>query len=147
MNRIQQSVSVAAPLERVWDALVDFEARPSWSSRVKKVQILGGGPLQEGSHIEIQVDRNRFTPTVIEMRQGERLALQVRGPGFRAIHVYEVRPAGNQTTLLLGAQYGGIVGGLMGRLMRGSVSKDLADELAAIKSAAEAGQRNTILPP
>ncbi|MBI2935456.1 MAG: SRPBCC family protein [Chloroflexi bacterium] len=139
METLKQSIPVASAPERVWEAVVDFEARPRWSPRVKMAQVLGGGPLREGSRIALQIDGNRLTPTVIEMRRPERLVLEVRGPGFRGVHVYEVHTAGDHTTLTLAAQYGGVLGLLMGRFMRGSVRRDLADELAAIKRAAEAG--------
>ncbi|MSQ32946.1 MAG: polyketide cyclase [Dehalococcoidia bacterium] len=137
MATVQDVITVAAPVERVWEALVDFEARPRWSPRVKEARILDGGPLKVGSRIRLHVDRDRFTPVVVELRPRERLALLVKGPGFHARHAYELRAAGEATTVTMSAQLGGLLGTLAQQFMRGSVRRDLADELAAIKRAAE----------
>jgi hypothetical protein len=140
MSSIQESLTIVAPVERVWEAVVDFEARPRYSPRVKEARILDGGPLREGSRIRLHVDRDRFTPTVMELRLRERLVLLVKGPGFHARHTYELRAAGVATTVTMSAQLGGFLGALAGRFMSGSVRRDLTDELAAIKCAAEAAR-------
>lgn len=139
MGVIQQSLRVTAPPDRVWDAVVDFEARPRWEPRVKEARIEGGGPLREGSRIRLKVDRDRFTSTVVEMRSSQRLTLLVKGPGFRVHHIYDLHPEGDITNVTLTGQYHGIIGGLVTRFMSGSLRRDLTDELAAIKRAAEAG--------
>ena len=135
---IAESVIVAAPPDKVWDAVVDFEARPHWEPRVKEAQIIGGGPLQEGSRIRLKVDRDRFTSTVVELRPEERLSLLVKGPGFRVNHIYELNAREDGTEVTMTGEYQGIIGKLAVRFMRGSVRRDLVDELAAIKRAAEA---------
>ncbi|MBI2856281.1 MAG: SRPBCC family protein [Chloroflexi bacterium] len=137
MVTIKESVLVASTPERVWSAVVDFEARPQWSSRVKEAHVLDGAPLREGSRILLVVGRDRFTATVVEIRPQERLALLVKGPGFRVNHVYELRPSGDGTDVALAGEYGGIIGRLAARFMGGSVRRDLVEELAAIRSSAE----------
>ena len=135
---ITESVVVAASPDTVWDAVVDFEARPHWEPRVKEAQIIGGGPLQEGSRIRLKVDRDRFTSTVVELRPEERLSLLVKGPGFRVNHIYELHAREDSTKVTMTGEYRGVIGKLVVRFMRGSVRRDLVDELAAIKQAAEA---------
>ncbi len=137
MPALEESVMVQAPLERVWEAVVDFEGRPKHSPRVKEARLLDGPPLRVGSHIRLVVDRNTFTPVVLAMQPGERLTLVMKGPGFRATHEYQLRARGGKTEVTLAAQYGGLMGGLFGGLMKGSVRRDLTEELAAIKEAAE----------
>ena len=138
MGRVQEDVLVDAPPDRVWNEVVDFEARPLWAPRVKQARIVDGGPLKEGSRIRLKIGRDRFTPTVVEIRPPGRLTLLVRGPGFRVNHVYELRPAGDTTSLTLTGHYSGLIGRLVARFMRRSVRRDLTDELAALKRAAEA---------
>ena len=122
----------------MWDAVVDYEARPRWSPRVKEARILGGPPLRQGSRIRLRIGRDRFRATVVEMRPPELLSLEVRGPGFRVSHTYELQPSGDQTGLTLTALFRGLIGRLVARFMRSSVSRGLIDELAAIRAAAEA---------
>ena len=139
MRNVQESLVVAALPGRVWDAVVDFEERPRWAPRVKEARIVDGGPLKEGSRIRLKIGRDRFTATVVEINPPERLMLLARGPGLRVNHVYELRPAGDSTSLTLTGHYGGLVGSLVARFMGRSVRRYLTDELHAIKRASEAG--------
>lgn len=138
MAKYRESVTVSAPVQRVWRAVVAFEERPRYSSRVKQAEVIGGGPLKAGSAVRLQVDRDRFTPTVTAMDEGRSLTLLVKGPGFRASHHYEVGAVGDATELSLSGEFGGLLGGIFTALMRSSVRRDLRDELSAIKAAAEA---------
>jgi hypothetical protein len=138
MAKYRESIAVSAPPERAWRAVVAFEERPRYSSRVKEAEVIGGGPLKVGSTIRLQVDRDRFTPSVTAMDEGRALTLVVKGPGFRATHHYGLQAKGGTTELSLTGQFGGLLGGIFAILMGNSVRRDLRDELAAIKAAAEA---------
>lgn len=137
MGAMRESTTISAGPQRVWEAVVDFEARPKWEPRVKQASIVGGGPLREGSRIRLRVDRDTFTSTVVAIEPPGRLVLVVKGPGFRVTHSYELRPEPGGTTLALVGDYQGLMGRLVARFMRKSIHRDLTDELAAIKRAAE----------
>ncbi|MBI4312296.1 MAG: SRPBCC family protein [Chloroflexi bacterium] len=137
MPSLQESVTVNAPADKVWEAVVDFEGRPKYSSRVKEAKLLDGAPLREGSRIRLVVDRNAFTPVVQGIQPKERLTLLVKGPGFNATHEYRLAAQGGAVQVTIAARYGGLMGGVFGGLMKGSFQRDLVDELAAIKKAAE----------
>ena len=137
VGTIQESTLIAASPDRVWKAVVDFQARPRWSPRVKEALILDEGPLQVGSRIKLTVDRDRFTSTVVELHPPERLVLLVKGPGFRVTHSYQLRPSENKTEVTMSGEYGGLIGAMVVRFMQRSLRRDLTDELAAIKGAAE----------
>ncbi len=139
MPKIQDSVTVSAPIEKVWEVVTDFEARPKWAPRVQEVEILGGGPLKEGSDIRIQVGRRAFIPKVVELRPRERLVLRAGGAAVKADHIYEVASSGDGSTLTLTAQYGGPLGAIFGLLLRKQTRRDIADELSAMKRAIESG--------
>ncbi len=137
MESIEQSIMVAAPPERVWDVVTDWEARPRWAPRVEKAEILGGGPIRKGSRIRIQVEDRRFTPRVVEIHPPERLVIQIGSFAVRVRHTYEVRPDNGETILTLGVEYGGMFGGIVGRKMLGSSNRELDEELADLKRAVE----------
>ena len=137
MGDVRESITVAAPPGHVWDSTVDYESRPRWAPRVKKATIVDGGPLREGSRIRLHIGRDRFTARVVEFQPPRRLSLLVKGPGFRVNHVYELTPNQEATELVLTGRFRGVVGSLVARFMRGTVQRDLTDELAAIKAAAE----------
>ena len=138
MSLIEKSTVVDRPPRQVWDAVVDYESRPNWSPRVTDAKIIDGPPLQEGSRIRLHIGRHRFTARVVTFRPGERLSLLVKGPGFQATHTYLLSPSGNGTEVRMTGEFRGILGRLAARFMRGSVERDLTDELSAIKTSAEA---------
>ncbi len=137
MGTIQETTLIEGSQEQVWKAVVDFPARPHWSPRVKEARFLDEGPLQVESRIRLKVDRDRFTSTVVEMHPPERLVLLVKGPGFRVTHSYQLRRKEDKTEVTMSGDFGGLIGKLVVRFMRRSVRRDLTDELAAIKGAAE----------
>ncbi len=137
MGTIAEKIEVNAPLKPVWDAVIDFEARPKWEPRVKEAKVLDNGPLREGSRIRLRVDRDRFTATVVQIEPEKRLVLLVKGPGFRVHHSYALSSGGVGTVVSMTGEYHGLVGALVTRFMRGSLRRDLVDELTAIKHAAE----------
>ena len=137
MGTIQENSLVSAQPEQVWNAVIDFPSRPRWSPRVKQGQLLDEGPLREGSRIRLQVDCDRFTSTVVEIRALQQLRLLVKGPGFRVYHTYQLQPSGDKTEASITGDYGGLIGSLVVGFMQRSLRRDLTDELAAIKGAAE----------
>lgn len=139
MGVIVETTTIPGELQRVWDAMVDFESRPRWEPRVKEASILGGKPLREGSCIDLRVDRGRVIVTVAAIEPPTRIVLLVKGPGFRVTHGYELSPEQGGTKLVMRGDYRGLIGRLVVRLKRGSVQRDLIDELTAIKRSVEAG--------
>ena len=137
MAQLTEQIVVNAPLDKTWNAVLGFDSRPKWSPRVKQSQIIGGSPLQVGSKIRLQVDRSRFTPVVAEIVLKERLNLLLGGPGSKGNHIYEFGEIQEGTAVSITGKYGGIVGVLVGWLMKDSFRKDVVEELQSIKSAAE----------
>lgn len=138
MPNITQSITVEAPPDRAWKAVVDFPSRSRYSPRIKKAEVLGGGPLRLGSQVQVQLDGDIFRPVVQEMVPGERLVLRLKGRIYDARHIYRVRPNGSGAQVVMTGAYGGLLGGLVALMMDRSFRRDLKDELAAIKAAAEA---------
>ena len=46
---IRTSISVAAPIERVWAILADIERQPTWMHDLKEVAVLSPGPIGVGT--------------------------------------------------------------------------------------------------
>ncbi|MSQ22147.1 MAG: hypothetical protein EXR53_02400 [Dehalococcoidia bacterium] len=138
MGTIQEVTLIAGSQDQVWKAVVDYPARTRWWPRVKEARLLDEGPLQVGSRIRLKVDKDQFTSTVVEVHPPERLVLLVKGPGFRVTHSYRLQPTGVKTEVTMSGEYGGLIGSLVVRFMQRSVRRDLTDELAALKGAAEA---------
>lgn len=46
---IRTSISVAAPIERVWAILADIEGQPAWMHDLKDVEVISAGPIGVGT--------------------------------------------------------------------------------------------------
>ncbi|MBM3941181.1 MAG: hypothetical protein FJ318_09975 [SAR202 cluster bacterium] len=134
---LQATLLIAAPPKQAWRALLDFPSRERHSRRVQQVDLIGEGPLRVGSRFKLKVDGRTLMPEVAEMMELQRLALRITAPGMSIDHVYELRAIGGDTSVTIVGRYGGVFGSVMGKLMPRSFLRDLEDELAAIKSAAE----------
>jgi hypothetical protein len=67
MKELRKEVAIAAPPERVWEVLTDFESYPSWNPFI---QSIAGRPA-EGEQLEVRIAppggrAMRFRPTVLE---------------------------------------------------------------------------------
>jgi hypothetical protein len=76
---------------------------------------------------------------VVTIDPPNHLSLLVKGPGFRVNHNYLLAARDDSTEVTITGDYGGLIGGFVSRFMRGSITRDLVDELAAIKRASEPG--------
>ena len=130
-------VHLACPPEHAWAAVTDFPSRAAWSERVKEASVEDGALLRIGSRVRIKVDRRSFVLSVEELDPPRRLGLLAKGPLFFARHTYDVGGEDGQATVELRAEYGGPLGAVMGKLMSGSIRRDLDDEFAAIRAEAE----------
>ena len=65
MGIVEPNLEVAAPADRVWEAVLDNEARPRWSPRVKEARFLDEEPVRIGTRVRRRIDRDRFTATVV----------------------------------------------------------------------------------
>ncbi|MEX2598731.1 MAG: SRPBCC family protein [Dehalococcoidia bacterium] len=137
-NRISVSVPVAAAVEAVWEAILDFESRSQYAPRIQKVRLPDGKPLREGSRIELQIGRRHLTPEVTSIDPAtHQLELSFTGPGFRSNHIYAVTGADDGASVTIAAEHGGAIGAFVAFLRPGSIRRDLGVEANAIKEQAE----------
>jgi uncharacterized membrane protein len=60
---IETLVVIDAPIERVWDEVVDVERQPRWMHDLRSVRVLTPGPLRVGSRAEGKVRAFGLTAT------------------------------------------------------------------------------------
>ena len=135
--RISEEIAVYASPERGWQAVADYPFRAIYSERARSAEIVGS-VLKPGAKIRLQIDRRAFTVTVASMRPPEYLETRFGIPVlFSGAHSYTVSSTAEGASVRIDGEFGGLLGSALTRLMRSSTARDLRDELAAIKAAAE----------
>jgi len=138
MRKFSISVEIQAPPERVWTVMSDVERWHEWTVSVKSIRRLDSGPLQIGSRAWIR--QPKLPPAlwkVSELDNGRSLTWVSGSPGIRVLgkHSVEPTPTGSRATLSI--HFGGVLGSLFGRLLRGLNEQYLAWEAAGLKRRSE----------
>jgi hypothetical protein len=137
---LEQTVRIDAAPERVWAVLVDVERWPSWTTSVKKLECIDGGPLALGSRARLWL-KGAFgatTWTVTKFTDGRSFTWTSRAlPEFTSIGDHELTPDGDATNVLLRVTYRGALSPIMGRLLDRVSRGNLELEAAGLKRASE----------
>ena len=131
---VHETVEIAAPPERVWQVLADVEAWPTWTESVRSARRLDGGPLAEGSRVELSQPRlPKATWVVTELVEGRSFSWSARGPGVVSLADHELEPVGAGTRVTLRFTQQGPLGGAVGKLAGGLVRRYVGMEAAGLK--------------
>ena len=137
--RIQGTVEVDAPAERVFAVYADVERWPEWTASVTSVELLDPGPLAVGSRVRIRQPR---LPTAVwavtELDPGRSFTWVAQGPGHRTTGTHTVAARADRgCTITATLDQEGLLGGLVGRLTRSLAESYVAMELRGIKQRCE----------
>jgi hypothetical protein len=140
MNTMAE-ITIAAPIERVWDVYADVERWPTWTASVSSVELVAGDHIAIGTAARIKQPRfPRLTWTVTEVEPGRSWTWVARSAGATTTAAHELRAIdGGTTQVVQTITQQGPLGGLVGRLMRGLTRRYLAIEGAGLKERVEAG--------
>jgi hypothetical protein len=140
MTDIRLTIEIGATPAHVWSIMREVERWPEWTASVSGIRRITPGPFAIGSRVEIRqpgLPSSRWEVTALEPDLG--FTWVSRSPGVRvtAEHWIAETPRGSRVTLSL--QYAGLVGPLIGRLLRGISRRYVAMEAEGLKRRAEAG--------
>ena len=136
--RIEHSIDIAAPVERVWELTLDVEAWPQHSSTITSVERLDDGPLAVGSTARVkQPAQPTRIWTVTALEPTRRFAWATRAMGTTMTGGHELAPTegGMRNTLTVDIE--GPLAPLVGLLIRRPIRKAISTENEGFKSAAE----------
>jgi uncharacterized membrane protein len=137
---VYQSQSVInAGSHRVWKVLADVARWPQWLPTVTRVVPLDGESIVVGARY--RVEQPKLKPavwTVTEVQDQRRFVWKADLPGIRMVAEHTiVEKAPEVSEVVLSFSFGGLLGGIMGRMLRSIVTGYLAQEAAALKHAVE----------
>ena len=137
--RIEESMGIAAPPERVWAVMADVERWHEWTASIRSVQLLEPGPLAIGSRA--RVVQPRIPPVVwqvTELEPGRSFTWVARLPGQRSEGRHTVVPDGaGGSVATLSIQMSGPIGWLVGKLLGGMSRRFVRMEAEGLKRRAE----------
>jgi uncharacterized protein YndB with AHSA1/START domain len=143
---------IAAPAERVWQALTDLDGMPAVLGGVERVEVLTEGPFAVGTRWR-ETRRMFGKQATEEMRvtvcePPSRYVVEADSHGAHYVSEFALSPAGPDTTavrMTFAATPPGGVAGLMARLLGGlgarAVAKAVAQDLDDVAAAVEGSTR------
>jgi uncharacterized membrane protein len=138
MKDFSVSVQINAAPERVWAVMRDVERWHEWTPTITSVQFLNGGPLRVGARARVRQPRlpaAEWSVTAID--EGRGFDWESRAPGLRVLARHQATPTAGGARVTLSIQYGGLLGGLVGRLTASINRRYIALEAEGLKRRAE----------
>lgn len=145
--RVEDSIGIDAPIERVWDIATNPMLSPRWNSNVIEVRNFSGFPVGVGTTwVQMVRIAGRNTPMsarVIEYDPPHRGTVQLTGPGNPRVNTYLTQEDGRTVIRqVMEITMGGGFGGVALRLARPTIQRELKQALVAQKQASERGLDN-----
>jgi len=138
MRNFEIKVDIAAPADRVWNVMIDVERWHEWTRSITSIKKLQPGPLAVGGRAHVRQPKLLpATWTVTQLVQGRNFIWETRSPGLRVIgdHVVEPRDGGSHVTLSV--RFEGLIGGLVGSILKKQNDQYLRLEAEGLKRRTE----------
>ena len=123
MPKVETSITINAPIEKVFHAIIELELAPQWSSGVSEVTNIKGNPEEKGSSADLayHVLGMKFTQHMItsEIEKPRKAIRQMTG-GFPGTIGFALEPQGQATKVDVRVDYsipGGIIGKIANQLL------------------------------
>jgi uncharacterized membrane protein len=142
---VRDEITIAAPIERVWDIYADVERWPTWTASVTSVELVEGAAIAIGSRARIRQPRlPKLVWTVTSVDPGRSWTWVTHAPGATTTAEHVLRALDDGTThVTQSIEQRGALGVVVGRLIRGLTGRYLAMEAAGLKRRVEADVTTT----
>ena len=126
---------VAAPVDVVWGVLTGLEDWPKWNVSVSRMDCRG--PVVVGTEFHWLAGGVAIHSRIEELDAPRRVVWTGRTMGIRAVHAWELTPAGGGTNVRTEEAFEGLIVRLFAGRMRRELDRALAQGLDALKREAE----------
>ncbi len=123
--QIKTEILIEAPVEQVWETLIDFDNYPKWNPFIKEIKEVKA--LGQTFKVKIKAPNQKpmsFAPNLLEMEPNKSFRwkgkLLFRGL-FDGEHYFQLLPDGNGKTLLL---HGELFTGILVKFIMKRIAKD-----------------------
>lgn len=137
--KIENSVEIEAPIDRVWEITLDVEDWPNHTPTMTSIKRIDpDGPLKVGSEVRIKQPGQRaktWTVTALDLRS--RFAWSARFMGTTMTANHYLKASGEGTTNTLRVDIEGRIAPLVGAMIARPIRKAIETENHGLKAAAE----------
>jgi uncharacterized membrane protein len=138
VQTFRTSITVHAPVERVWAVLVDVENWPALTASMTSVRGLDGSGVSLGSRFAVEQPKLRKAVwTVVELEEGSRFSWESAGPGVTTRGDHLLVPDGDHTRLTLEIHQRGPLSRLVGLIAGGLTRRYVEMEANGLKERSE----------
>jgi uncharacterized membrane protein len=139
MKRIEHTLEIEAPADRVWALTVDVESWPAMTPTMSSVERLDDGPIGIASTARVKQPAQRARVwTVTEFEPGRVFAWRSRAFGVEMTGTHRIASTPHGSSNTVSIDLVGRGAGLVSRLFGGQIRRSLAKENEGFKRAAEA---------
>lgn len=139
--KLEHRIGIQAPAEAVWALVADVDSWPQWSGLYSEAK----GVVRIGEKHEVVVNLRgqkpvRVISTVIDWVPNEQLHLDIRllGGLVRSVRYFEIEHLTATACIFAnGEMFGGLLGPMIARRLRGPIREGFADMGVAAKALAE----------
>jgi hypothetical protein len=140
VKELRTEIEIAAPPERVWAVLADFDSYPEWNPFIRRIS----GQATVGSQLQVRLeppDGRAITmkPSVLKAQPNQEFAWlgRLMLPGiFDGEHHFELQPRNGGTLFVQREAFKGILVPLVGRVLE-KTRRGFEQMNAALKQRAE----------
>ena len=139
-GHFETTVEIDAPVDRVWDILVDVERWPEWTASMTNVERLSGSALVKGATARIKQPRMpSLVWEVTEIEAGASFTWRTSSAGVTTVGSHVIRPAVNdRSAVTLGVDQSGPLAPLTGLLTSRLTRRYVEMEARGLKQRCEA---------
>jgi uncharacterized protein YndB with AHSA1/START domain len=136
--RVEETVEIAAPPEKVWEVLADVESWPTWTASTTSVRLLRPGPLGVGAAVEIKQPRlPKVVWTITAYDPGRAFTWEARSPGVHSTGEHAITPTPTGSTVRLAFSQEGPLGTLLSLPLARLIRSYVHTEATGLKTATE----------
>jgi hypothetical protein len=138
MKKFNIAVDIEAPLERVWQVMIDIDQWHEWTDSISSVKRLNNGPFAEGTLVLIK--QPKFPPAlwkITEIVPLKSFTWTSVGPGMHAVASHRIETVDRKTRVTLSMDYQGFLGAAFGRMTGGITERYMAMEAAGLRKRVE----------
>ncbi|HRC62102.1 MAG: SRPBCC family protein [Dehalococcoidia bacterium] len=137
--RIEHTIEIAAPADRVWELTLDVEKWPELTPTITSVKRLDGGPMAVGSQARIkQPAQGTRVWTVTDLEPKRHFVWSTKVMGSRMTGGHHLSQGATGTTNRLTVDIEGPFAPVLGVLLRRPILNAITKENQGFKRAAEA---------